>query len=616
MKQDIFEEIVEEAVADELSVLSDTEFDEQYILQLAEDFVFFCEQEVKIVDADSNVIPFVLNPPQVRATRHALRELLAGRPLLMVILKLRQEAGFSTWVAALLSWLTIFMDNYRAMVISHDDDSTDTLLEKYTFMYSKMSPDVRPEVDRSARKLGVHYKNGSFVRIATAGTSAVAAKKGRSKTLQAVHFSEVAFYAAPKKLVTAVKSAMGARLGPWRIIILESSPCGKGGYFYDEYMRAKNGESEFKAWFVPWHAVPKNTIKPAPTVLGHWRKWRKHGRASDREAGGFLEDSSNRIETYDLSCGQWLWWCYCYRNVCDGDEERMLQEYPDDDVSCFLASGRQVFAAKFLAAQNKHLFPSTRFDLSDKGPTIFKTETEVGQFEGWLDPEEGTRYIITADICGGGTGDDFSVITAWARRGRAIEQCAAYIGKPDPDEVGVLMDILGRFYNNAIVCPESNTYGKTTLKELRKLSYPNIYRELEWSRAEGKLIRNKLGWETTAKTRPMLVSAARKALRSDSTSVIIHDDKLVTQLSNFVWVDGMRCEAQPGENDDYVFSFMIACALHDEHYDLDLLYNDEKPREEGAPPKWSTVSELVDEDSDEHSDVESELLELGFFSSP
>ena len=605
----ISDDLVEEARKQHLLSIDPDDVDEEYVLALAEDFEFFCEQEVKIVNQDGKTIPFMLNGPQREVTKYSLETLLSGKPLLLIILKLRQEAGFSTWVAALVTWLCTFMDNYQAMVVSHDEDSTDTLLSKYQFMHDNMSGDIRPDQDRSSRKLGMFWKNGSSVRIATAGTKAVADKKGRSKTLQAVHFSEPGFYQAARDLVTGVKSTV--KLGPWKIIIFESTPNGRGGYFYDEYQRAKTGKSDYKAWFVAWWSVSKNCIDPTPEQERAWKEWRETGKKSARVAGQFVEDGADRIERFELTAGQWLWWGNTFRNVCDGDEERMAQEYPDDDVSCFLSSGRPVFSPKHLERQRANIHEPEMFDIIEKGPELESHYHRQGQFRGWLEPEDGVRYLVTADVCSGGMAQDFSAITVWARRGYMLEQVAAYIGRPDPDELAIMIDALGRYYNNAIACPESNTFGRHTIKELRKLGYPCIYRSLEWSKAQGKIVKNKLGFETTAKSRPMLISAARKYMRCSTKKLVVHDIDLVEEIGHFCY--SMRTnkpEAADGHHDDYVFAMMIACLLDDEESDLD---EQQKPVQSRTAPVWSLVSDIIDDEEETPSSVEDELRMLGIF---
>ena len=291
----------------------------------------------------------------------------------------------------------------------------------------------------------------------------------------------------------------------------------------------------------------------------------------------------------------------------------MLQEYPDDDVSCFLSSGRSVFSHKHMEGQFKNIYEPTMFDLVERSGQLHVEEGESGQFRKWLDPEPQERYIATADVCSGSTATDYSAISIWCRRGLMLEQVASYIGRPDPDELALMLDALGRFYNNAVVCPESNTYGRHTLKELRKLAYPCIYRQVAWNRAEGRIVRNTLGFETTAKSRPMLISASRKYLRASSKRIVIHDSDLLDQLGHFCYsASTNKPQAMDGCHDDYVFTMMIACLLDDEDSDLDEQF---KPVKDKDAPVWTRVSEVhrVEDPDEEFDSIAEGLLSLGLY---
>jgi hypothetical protein len=51
---------------------------------------------------------------------------------------------------------------------------------------------------------------------------------------------------------------------------------------------------------------------------------------------------------------------------------------------------------------------------------------------------------------------------------------AEYKGKIPPDRFGEMLDNLGRQYNNALLAPENNTFGYTTVMKLKELNYPNF----------------------------------------------------------------------------------------------------------------------------------------------
>jgi hypothetical protein len=74
------------------------------IARCKEDFLYFCENYLKILDRNSKLVSFKLKPAQL-----ALLKSLEGNPW-QVVLKARQM-GSSTLVAAYFFWKTLFTPN-------------------------------------------------------------------------------------------------------------------------------------------------------------------------------------------------------------------------------------------------------------------------------------------------------------------------------------------------------------------------------------------------------------------------------------------------------------------------------------------------------------------------
>ena len=55
------------------------------------------------------------------------------------------------------------------------------------------------------------------------------------------------------------------------------------------------------------------------------------------------------------------------------------------------------------------------------------------------------------------------------------EVVAEFKGKVPPDQLAVLLAEAGKRYGEAVLCPESNTYGYAVLMKLQELGYKNIY---------------------------------------------------------------------------------------------------------------------------------------------
>ena len=98
----------------------------------------------------------------------------------------------------------------------------------------------------SAKELNFKTLNSGY-SVGTAGNKAV----GRSQTIQLMHASEVGYYPHAedhaKGILQAVPNEKGSE------IIMESTANGIGNYFYNMWMAASSGQSDFQAIFVPWY---------------------------------------------------------------------------------------------------------------------------------------------------------------------------------------------------------------------------------------------------------------------------------------------------------------------------------------------------------------------------
>jgi len=90
----------------------------------------------------------------------------------------------------------------------------------------------------------------------------------------------------------------------------------------------------------------------------------------------------------------------------------------------------------------------------------------------WEYPLTGHNYIVSADVARGDSKDYSTCHVIDIDVGEIV---AEYRGKIPPDRFGELLDSLGRRYNNALLAPENNTFGYTTVMKLKELQYPNVY---------------------------------------------------------------------------------------------------------------------------------------------
>ena len=244
------------------------------------------------------------------------------------------------------------------------------------------------------------------------------------------------------------------------------------------------------------------------------------------------------------------WWGYTKEEV-DIIRRRMnndrlfSQEYECE----FLSSGRSVFDWKIVKEQRKNILK-----VGEYRPEI---QYFVKEIDGWVvyaPPKTDGLYVVGADISEGVEGGDYSVAVIFDRH--SGEEVAFYRGLISPDRFGNLLNEWGRKYNNALLVPEVNNHGLTTVTILKQLSYPNLYfRPAKFDTISGTTT-DKIGWRTTSVTRLLLINDFNKAIRDNLLT--IHSKELLDEMSVFIYDDKNDMVPQSGFHDDCIFAAGIA----------------------------------------------------------
>jgi hypothetical protein len=171
------------------------------------------------------------------------------------------------------------------------------------------------------------------------------------------------------------------------------------------------------------------------------------------------------------------------------------------------------------------------------------------------------KYVIGADIARGDAKDysTFQVIDTVES-----EVVAEYRGKIPPDQFAVLLNEAGARYNNALLCPENNTYGYAVIMKLRELGYTNMYfknQKDKFAALYGEDVPiGKIGFTTSGQSRGQILTRLEEVLRNGSLRV--YSSRVYEELKTFIW-KGNKAEAQRGKNDDLVMALAIAAWLYD-----------------------------------------------------
>jgi len=476
------------------------------------------EANLQILTKDRRIIPFVFNEVQVDYYQH--------RTPWDIILKPRQ-LGFTTAISGLFFADCLNTPNTTSVLMAHDLQSTE-----HIFQIAKLFWQRLPEEER--RRVGApKYDNrrelyweriGSRFLVGTAGST----KFGRGQTINNLHCSEFAFWPRPQEALVALSEAVPAE----GRIVVESTANGVGNHFHELWQEAKSGGNRFATHMYVWWEDPTNALSgPAlETLTAEERTFR---------------------DRWGLSDDQLRWRRAKQRELRD----RFRQEYPENDLDCFLASTRAVFDLQALQQM------AARIAGEPAPEAVAALAARDGEAMGvsparllvWRRPETGGEYVIGADVGEGLADGDASCAIVLDRR--TGEQVAELHGRISPERFAHLLDALGRWYQRAQLAVERNNHGHSTLNTLRHVChYPRLYHHVRYdARAGAQPI---LGWPTDQATKPILVDDLAAAISQGA--VLIHSRALIDELMTFVVTDTGSQEAQAGCRDDRVMALGIA----------------------------------------------------------
>lgn len=526
-------------------------------------FRFFCVHALRIVDESANLIPFVWNGPQERCAGILVGQFAAGVPVRMVLLKAR-KMGFSTLIEAFLLW-TLLMSGHRGgYVLAHDEATTEYIFGIARTMYDNLPADIRPSLKRGGGQTLRFAHNDSWIQIATAGSTLDISS---GFTFQFGHATEVSKWGGnARDIVLAVQNAIGDV--PYTVFVWESTAKGASGVFYEQWKLAESGTSSAIAFFAAWHELPKYAHPTSEADEALFLAWKAALLVDDLAESRRLQralrlddDEVALVHHYSLRLGQIRWYRWILVNKCQDNEDLRRQEYPSCAEEAFLASGGRFFPPSLVARLRASAHPPERGHLL-AGSLLERVRfvpDPQGDIHVFAMPDSDHSYIVAVDASHG-TGQDYAVAVAADRATGA--QVAQWRSNVDDVDVQAERAVaLARFYNDALVCPEVNGPGAAVIQEIRRsLRYHRIWRRHTYDTTM-QTWREKIGWETTSKTKAMLLLDFRADLKHGR--YVVHDRAALDELDTFVYLDGveMRMGAGPGRHDDTVIANAIAAQM-------------------------------------------------------
>ncbi len=418
-----------------------------------------------------------------------------------IILKARQM-GISTWIAGRFFLKTITQPGTLTVEVAHNREAAEQIFRIVHRFYESLPGGLRSGILRASR---VNTGQILFPELDSEYRveSAADGNAGRGMTIQNLHCSEVARW---KGDAAGTMASLRAALVPDGELVLESTPNGAYGHFYEEWQRAE--ETGLVRHFFPWWVEPAYA---GPGVQES--EWTAEEHALARRNGLSPEQIGFR------------------RQLQSNFREMAAQEYAEDPDACFLASGSCVFDLECIAkrARQVHEPLEKRFN---------------GQLWIWYPPQPGRSYVVGVDPAGGGTDGDYASIQIIEQRSGM--QCAEFRGHIDPQELAKQAAGLAREFNQALLVVERNNHGLAVLAYLTTIEhYPAVYEQ-----------RGQAGWLTTSVSRPAMITLLGAILATGPE--IFSSSRLLAECRTFVRQSDGRTGAAAGVHDDCVMAMAIA----------------------------------------------------------
>lgn len=424
-----------------------------------------------------------------------------------IVLKARQ-LGLTTWAAARFFLRTITRPGTLTLQVAHTQDSAEEIFRIVHRFLECMPGHLRRGYLRTSRANArqlVFPQLDSEYRVVSAGER----NAGRGLTIQNLHCSELARWPGdPAETLAGLRAA----LAPAGEQILESTPNGIGGCFYDEWQSAT--ETGMVRHFFPW--------------------WTEESYKTEAVDGTSLNDEERElVQRHGLTLEQIGY----RRRIRSNFRGLARQEYAEDAESCFRASGETIFEMEIV---EQRLLSA---------PEAVETR-QNGTLEIWLPPLRGKEYLVAVDPAGGGSEGDYSAVEVLDIA--TGMQCAEFAGHITGLELAHYLAKIAKEYNCAWIVVERNNHGHGVLWLLESVChYERIYRRKE-----------EMGWYTTPANRPGVIGRlnAFVAERPDC----IMSKRFLGECKSFVRLPDGGTGARAGTHDDRVMAMAIGIAARAE----------------------------------------------------
>lgn len=463
-----------------------------------------------------------------------------------------RQFGKSTLFTAIGDYLPAYVPGMENLNTVHTLQTGTTagkyFKQKIAPIVANVHPSIFPTIERDTLGTStlLRFKDikgiprGGYYEITSAGSNSV-----RSGTVSVWLCDEPSEYRNPEAVEDAVSGAISSYAWSFTAYIGTFSDR-LSNYFLDKIKLALDNPDEIELIFIPWFLVygregdglgmteDKLTEYDREVVIPEMQKW-----------GVPREEWFNKIGWYHARALR---------------TSKMRYEFPssiDDIIN--MTSDRMVFSEDSLKKQEANIIAGTpmRFVTDNATGKVEMQETDISPFTLFKRPIPGHSYMISIDPITASSGEtDMFIMSVWDTANNEQVAIFADRGLQDEDYADWAVSI-GTIYNKAILCPEINVANGFIVS-------CNARRYYRWWYLNRKAQADRTpGLRTTVSSKEKMLDMLSAML--DRQTIIIHDEKTLDELRNFVKIaktrqDGsqyVRMAAKSGHRDDRVASLWI-----------------------------------------------------------
>lgn len=552
-----YDEIVVDAEVREILGDAHTPPNAALVAELREKPHLLIELAFTVVDKDGQMVPFFCNEVQADFVQQ-IEIYGGGRPY--IVLKGRQQ-GFTTLITAIQLANAVVLRNFSGATMADCDSNVESIFQnKARSVLGRLHERLRPHSKYNSKNELYFDKLNSSWKTFVARSDA-----GRSHTLQFAHLSEVALFKVP---LSDIQAGLIKACTKSAIIVYETTA--RGFNSFKDLWDSGTCHNLFYEW---WRTSEYRDNSERSLQLLE--------KAEAGAADHWLCERIALLKTKGLDREQLAWYCCEYDKQLD--KKLIRQEYPCTPEEAFIASGDCVFDVEALTQQllrvggnkprvGEFTYRRVKTQITDARGEVIGEEWELADVEFRDKPggmiriheepavktdKQGNAthrapYVLGGDTAG--TGEDYFTGKMVSNlTGRTV--ATLQIQRVDEDVYAEQMLCLARMYHEALIGIETN-YSRQPMRLIaQEYRYSKIYMRERFDKTYNEAAQVP-GFETTPKTRPIIIAGLVRALRDDPG--MEPDAATLKELLTFVKKENGRQEAVEGGHDDLVLALAIA----------------------------------------------------------